>query len=65
MWVRNLDHYTRKMAEGERLLEMAKAGRIVDAHDGRYGGGPTTAAPDGGPRTTPWGQHINVVVRPT
>lgn len=34
--VRNLDRFTRKMIEGERLLNVAKQGRIVVALDGRY-----------------------------
>ena len=34
--IRNLDRFTRKMSEGELLLDVAKAGRIVVALDGSY-----------------------------
>jgi DNA invertase Pin-like site-specific DNA recombinase len=36
VWVRNLDRFTRKVREGERLLEAAKAGALVLSSDSNY-----------------------------
>jgi DNA invertase Pin-like site-specific DNA recombinase len=36
VWVRNLDRFTRKPMEGEKLLEYAERGTIVLAGDGHY-----------------------------